>query len=162
MDVGLLGVIAGYDVQRGRLVGGVQGDIGYQGSSKVDFDHPSGFPIVDRLSADWTAHLLVRAGIDVGGFLLYAGGGAAFADIWASHTGQISPTATFTWSHRSIRTGYDYMAGVETHLPGGWSLRAEYLGDYWGAKHYVWVPNERYSNIGVTIRTLRFVVLKRF
>jgi opacity protein-like surface antigen len=163
MDLGQVGLVGGYDIQRGRLVGGVESDLEYQGTSKVAFDHPPGFPIVDHLSADWTAHLLARAGIDIGGWLFYAGGGAAFANVFAEHTGQISPTTTFTWRHQSIRLGYDYMAGVETRLPGGWSLRAEYLGDYWGPKHYVWVaPNERYSNIGLTIRTLRIVFAKRF
>jgi opacity protein-like surface antigen len=124
--------------------------------------NPADSRINDTMRVQWSGHLLARVGFDVHGWLLYVTGGAAFANFDASHTGQISPTDFHTWREKSTRLGYDYGAGVERRFDNGWSLRAEGLYDYWGAKKYTWVPNQRYSNIAAKILTVRLGIVKRF
>jgi opacity protein-like surface antigen len=149
-------------MQFGNWVAGVEGDFEYTGSSKVIIDNPVGTPINDTVMVDWMSHLLVRGGYDFDGWLPYVTGGLVFANVSAKHTGLIAPNVTQTWSARNIRTGYSFGVGVEKQLAGGWSVRAEYLYDYWGSKDYEWVPGVRHSNIALTIDTVRFAFSKRF
>jgi opacity protein-like surface antigen len=126
------------------------------------FDNPSGTLIHDRLNTDWSGHVIWNGGRDVRGWLFYAGGGFAWANVSAEHTGQISPTAYYTWSSHGVRTGYDAMGGIAKNLGGGWSVRGEYLYDYYYPHTYTWVPGERYSHIGLTIQTFRVALTRRF
>jgi outer membrane immunogenic protein len=158
-----LGLVAGYDFQAGSVVFGLSGDLEYLGNRKVTFSrNPLDSRVNDTMKVDWSGHILGRVGYDLSGWLLYAIGGAAFAHFKASHTGQISPTELFTWRLSNSRVGYDYGAGVERRFGNGFSLRAEGLYDYWGAKRYDWVPGQRYSNIAAKILTFRIGLVKRF
>jgi opacity protein-like surface antigen len=160
--MGQVGLLGGYNVQGGPWVTGLEGDIEYQGRSKVIFDNPAGTRIQDKVVADWTGHIVWNGGYDVQGWLFYAGGGFAFANVSAAHTGQIGPTTYFTWTAHGVRTGYDAMGGVAKNLGNGWSLRGEILYDYYYPKRYNWVPGERYSNIGLTVKTIRVGFSRRF
>lgn len=153
-------MVAGYNLQAGKWVFGVQADIEYLGSKKIEISALPGTPVRDLVRVDWSGHVLGRIGYDVNGWLPYVIGGAAFARVKASHTGLISPTETFTWRQSSTRLGYSYGAGVEKRFGTNWSVRVEYLYDYWGAKHYDWVANERYSDIAEKIQTVRIGFVK--
>ena len=140
---------------------GVEGDIAYQGNKKNRFSELAGTPIRDVVQINWTAHALVRLGFDVNGWLPYVIGGAVGANVKASHTGLISPTESFTWRQKDFRIAKSYGAGIEHRLGGGWSFRGEYLYDYWSAKHYEWVPGQRYSDVGLTIHSFRLMLTKQ-
>ena len=155
-------MIAGYNLQSGNWVFGIQGDIEYLGDKRIRINDLAGTVVADHVKVDWSAHALVRVGYNFEGWLPYLTGGAAFARVRASHTGFISPTETFVWKQKDTRLGYTLGGGVEKQLSNGWSIRGEYLYDYWSAKRYDWVPNERYSNIALTIHTLRIAVVKGF
>jgi opacity protein-like surface antigen len=155
-------LIAGYDFQIGRLVIGVQGDVAYQGNKRNRFSQQPGTPIRDEVQIPLVAHALARVGLDIKGWLLFVSAGAVGATVKASHTGFITPTNTFTWRQKDFRIAKSYGAGIEKQFAGGWSLRGEYLYDYWGPKRYNWVPGQRYSDIGLTIHNVRFVLAKRF
>jgi outer membrane immunogenic protein len=150
-------------MQAGKWVFGIQADAEYLGRKKIQINAAAGTPIKDLVRVDWSAHVLARVGHDFSGWLPYVTGGAVFANVKASHTGLISPTEAFTWRQKDVRLGYTLGAGIEKQLRGGaWSIRAEYLYDYWGAKHYNWVPGQRYSDIALKINTLRLAIIKRF
>lgn len=158
-----VGVLGGYDWQMGRFVLGVAGDLSYQSTGEdLEFSQIAGTEVKDTLTVDWRAHALARYGYDFNGTLLYLTGGAAFANIEASHVGYTSPTQTFEWQETDWRLGYTYGAGLETQFGEGWALRAEYLYDYWDAERYDWVPNQRYSDIAVTIDEVRIAISKRY
>jgi opacity protein-like surface antigen len=65
------------------------------------------------------------------------------------------------------RFGYTLGGGIEiadlfpTLLPG-WTLRGEYLYDYFPEKQYDWVPGMRYTVLDLTMHTLRGAVIYRF
>ena len=157
-------MLAGYNYQTGNWVLGVQADLEYLGSRKVSIsENALDTRVRDRVGVDWSAHALARLGYDINGWLPYIAGGAVVANVKASHTGQISPTELFTWREKDARLGYTLGGGVERQIGNGaWSIRAEYLYDYWGAKRYDWVPGQRYSNIALKIQTLRVAIVKRF
>jgi opacity protein-like surface antigen len=159
VEIGLLG---GYDWQRGPWVLGLQGDLLYQRHGEIAFSQIAGTPVQDELNVDWRGHALVRYGRDINGWLLYLTGGAAVANIEASHVGFITPTELFEWRETDVRVGYSYGVGAETQFGGGWSLRADYLYDYWGAERYDWVPGQRYSDIAVTIDEVRISISRRY
>ena len=141
---------------------GVQVDIEYLGKKANEINALAGTPVRDLVRVDWSGHALVRVGRDFNGWLPYLTGGAVLARVKASHTGLISPTEEFTWRQKDTRLGYTLGAGLEKQFRGTWSIRAEYLYDYWSAKHYDWVPDVRYSDIALKIQTLRLGIVKRF
>jgi outer membrane immunogenic protein len=157
-------LLAGYNFQAGGFVFGVQADLEYTGTGKNIISAVPGSPIRDEVQLDWKGHALARVGYAAGnGWLPYFTGGAVFAHVKASHTGFVTQTDTFTWRASNWRTGYTLGGGVEKRIAAGlWSVRAEYLYDYWGAKHYEWVPNQRYSNIALRVDTIRISVIRRF
>jgi opacity protein-like surface antigen len=157
-----IGVLGGYDWQRGRWVLGVQGDLLYQRHGEIAFSQIAGTAVQDELAVDWRGHALVRYGRDINGWLLYLSGGAALANISASHVGYVTPTELFEWRETDVRIGYSYGIGAETQLGDGWSLRADYLYDYWDAERYDWVPGQRYSDIAVTIDEVRISISRRY
>jgi opacity protein-like surface antigen len=156
--------VAGYDFQAGRWVIGGQADVEYLGNHPNVISALAGTPVRDEVKVPWTAHLLGRVGYDIGGgFLPYVTGGAVLAKVSASHTGLITPTQAFTWRQRNTRLSYTLGGGLEKQLgDSGWSLRAEYIYDYWKPKHYQWVPNQRYSDIALRIDTFRLTAVRRF
>lgn len=162
ITTGQIGLLAGYNFQFGRVVVGVQADIAYQGNKKNIFSELAGTPIRDEVQIDWTAHALLRIGYDIHGWLPYLIGGVVGANVEAAHIGLISPTESTRYRQKDFRFAKSYGAGIEKQFPNGWSVRGEYLYDYWSAKHYEWVPGQRSSDIGLTIHNFRISVTKRF
>jgi outer membrane immunogenic protein len=155
------GLQAGYNVQRGHLVFGLEGDIGYldlaaskSASFRPDIDHCGTKPehscdMDTRYSASGGLYgdLTGRIGYAAERTLLYVKGGVAFldADIKAKYSGQNYTTldphvpdvpANFNYSHDDTLVGWTIGAGVEYALTPSWSLKAEYRHFDFGEMSY--------------------------
>ena len=119
---GILGGLhAGYNVQSGSLVYGVEGDIEASGVRKSTL-----FPAVPAIlgfSSDWRGSLRLRAGMLVGSnFLLYVTGGLAVAE----GKTKLAPPAPAAFSTSSTRLGWTAGVGGEYKFAPNWSARLEY------------------------------------
>jgi outer membrane immunogenic protein len=140
----LYGGQAGYNVQHGNMVAGVEVDFDYAGmgdSSQVTF--PSivvptlgrdGFSASQRI--DWLASIRGRVGMTTMALwkptLLYVTGGVAYERL--STKAMVSGnTATEIFgqsgivSFSDVKTGFVLGVGAETAIAPNWSLRSEYL-----------------------------------
>lgn len=111
------GLHAGYNMQFGAIVAGVEGDIeatSLKGSTTIGF-------VSLKTTAPWQGSLRARLGFGFDRALIYATGGVAFAQL--KNEIFIPP---FALSNQSTRTGWTLGAGVEYALSPNWSIRAEY------------------------------------
>jgi outer membrane immunogenic protein len=123
------GVHAGYNHQIGAFVLGIEGDFEGSGNS-------GGFTVGAPVAAGgigaaagngtdfnsrWQASLRGRVGYATGRTLIYATGGAAFADLGYSY---FTPAVRETF--RSTETGWTAGAGIEWAFAPAWSTRLEY------------------------------------
>jgi outer membrane immunogenic protein len=146
------GAQAGYNIQRGRLVFGVEGDIGYLNISANGSKHftpnscTAHYGPHDSItyhghlcevygkystSSDLYADLTGRLGYAAGRALFYAKGGVALlnAELKSSYKGGNAGADgwhTFDFSHSDTLVGWTVGAGVEYALTPAWSLKAEY------------------------------------
>lgn len=120
----LAGVHAGYNVQLGSFVVGVEGDIeGVFGDDDDDFDGviigPGGLPVTYSIassSIDWQGSLRARAGFAFDRALIYATGGIAFAGL-SDGIGS---------SNDDTLTGWTLGAGIEYAFTDNLTTRLEY------------------------------------
>lgn len=113
----IYGATAGFNLQRGAIVVGIEGDW-----SKTDtIVGPLGnCSTACTTSADWLATARARAGVLVSpSTLLYGTGGLAWADIKTS--------SSFSGSHSDTATGWVAGGGFEIKLDRRWSVKGEYL-----------------------------------
>jgi outer membrane immunogenic protein len=129
----------GYNIQRDRLVYGIEFDIqaaDIKGSKSSEASADEGDVITDaqvKSSLDWFGTLRGRVGYLFGNSLLYATGGLAFGGVNDS----LSMTAnrTYPYEHDSsdvaskntTLTGYAVGGGFETPLTPSLTFKAEYL-----------------------------------
>jgi outer membrane immunogenic protein len=131
---------AGFDIQAGSLVLGVEGDFGYLGLNEQTSQTtvypccaPTTFTISQSMKSSWELGVRPRAGLAFGRLLVYGTGGMAatdlnyqevFTDTYASalETGGVKKTAV----------GWTAGGGVELRLAHRLSARAEYLYDNFG------------------------------
>lgn len=109
---GAAGGQAGFNVQSGNLVLGIEGDLAL---SSADESIGPGRP--ERYDIDATGALRAKLGYDLGGTLIYAAGGLAAANVEITDD-SFSKSATF-W-------GWTVGGGVETKITTKLSLRADY------------------------------------
>lgn len=119
------GVQAGYNVQMGALVAGVEASVGVadiDGYAKCAWDG-AGSSMSCRNTIDSLGILSARLGWATGDLLVYGKAGAA----WADATSTIQPTQSITAvSQSGTRWGWMLGAGVEYALGGNLSAFAEY------------------------------------
>jgi outer membrane immunogenic protein len=139
------GVQAGYNVQQGHLVFGVEGDIGYLGLSASGADK-----YCRHANCSWDIHnidgkydtsgglygdLTGRIGYATNRVLFYGKGGVAFlnADLKTHYNGtSVTSAATpdgispFDFDHSETLMGWTIGAGAEVALSPSWSVKAEY------------------------------------
>jgi opacity protein-like surface antigen len=138
------GLTLGYNHQIGPYVLGLEGDVdvtslhgnavcggilGFVPGSKTD---PGGMGWACKSSPTTLATIDARAGYALGGVLLFAKGGLAYANGQLS-IGADNPTAgePNPWTRVSQDNwGFNVGAGLEYALGGGWSAKAEY--NYYG------------------------------
>jgi outer membrane immunogenic protein len=130
------GFEAGYNLQLGKFVFGLEGDIesfrlsGSATSGPVLYPccAPNSFIVSSNASTSWLATARGRVGVAADNWLFFATGGAAFTTL----NGNFSFSETFYGSTEAVsfansKTGYTVGAGVEAGLWGNWTLKAEYL-----------------------------------
>lgn len=111
-----VGGTAGYNVQFGNAVLGVEGDLDWS-----NLKGTSGATLCPgcTTSDTWLSTLRGRAGYAFGGIMPYVTGGLAVGDIRATAPGFAGASTT--------NAGWTAGAGIEIALPGNWTAKAEYL-----------------------------------
>lgn len=139
------GAQAGYNVQRGHFVFGVEADIGYLGLSArgSDAGFGGGYAISGQYetSGGMYGDLTGRLGYAADRVLLYAKGGAAFldADVKADYKGDNywhDGRSVFHLGHSDTLTGWTIGAGAEYAISPSWSIKAEYQHFDFGSMSY--------------------------
>jgi outer membrane immunogenic protein len=121
----------GYNFQRGPLVFGVEGDLGYMGIGKTLPDVLGGTEI-DQINSGLYGDATGRLGFAVDRVLFYGKGGFAFFDGKGSTTTGIPG---FTVANTGNFTGWTAGGGVEYKIASGWSAKAEYLHFDFGSEN---------------------------
>jgi outer membrane immunogenic protein len=138
----IAGVHAGYNVQTGSFVWGIEGDASYfrlRANSADTFPFPSTlaggplgpptltFSANTSMSTDWLLTVRPRLGVTFANALLYVTGGLAVTEEKVSQTSGVLNGATFMSSISETRLGWTVGGGIEYMLSPQWSIRAEYL-----------------------------------
>lgn len=117
-----IGGLAGYNVQSGALVWGVEGDFGFGAHSKLgDNDY-------SKFTMPWNAHVRARLGYSIGQTMFFVAGGAAFAQF------KVDDIRAGFGNFSQTRTGWTVGVGVEHALTANWIVRGEYLFDRYASK----------------------------
>ena len=121
MSGGEVGGTAGYNLQLGKTVFGVEGDIDWSGlrGSTTNPACAGGAGGSCSTSGTWLSTVRGRIGYAFDGFLPYVTGGLAAGNIRAATPGFPGGSDT--------NAGWTLGGGVEVALPGNWSAKAEYL-----------------------------------
>ncbi len=139
-DAALGGIQAGYNVQSGMFVFGVEADISWFGNqNRKEFTiidpAPPPWPFSGLLTSstyhselDWLGTVRARAGVAFDRALVYATGGLAGGEVENSF-GIGIPAIRYntTWSSRDTEWGWAVGGGVEYALTNHVSLKGEYL-----------------------------------
>jgi outer membrane immunogenic protein len=114
----LAGVQAGYNVQSGMWLFGIEADIAY---SSIDgsLTFTGNFPQTVTTDIDWLATIRARAGLHYDQWMPYITGGVAFADV--EHT--ITPSFVIS----DVLVGWTIGGGVEAMFNPNWTAKLEYL-----------------------------------
>jgi outer membrane immunogenic protein len=141
-DGALAGVQAGYNVQFGTFVAGLEADISWTNvEGDALFSAPDRFLFPGALTntavqsdLDWLGTLRARAGVTVDRALFYVTGGAAVGEVKNTFSiaipgapAPLGPYFSPKWSTRGSEWGWTIGAGVEYALTNNISLKAEYL-----------------------------------
>jgi outer membrane immunogenic protein len=142
----------GCNYQSGAFVFGGEADFQY---TQLKADRSAATPAIPTLvpadiresfSSQWLSTVRGRLGYAIGGWLVYATGGLAVADVsyfdQSCFTTAALPTCN-TSSSDTSRLGWTVGGGVEVMLDTKWSLKAEYL--------YVDLGNTTTSGISTTL-----------
>ncbi len=126
------GVQAGYNVQSGSLVWGLEADINSMrlNKSAVTTTTPAGFaPLTSTttVDTDWMATMRARLGFAMDRTLIYVTGGLALTDFSYAQTNVYTGCCTEAASASKTKTGWVIGAGFEHALDRKWSFKAEYL-----------------------------------
>jgi outer membrane immunogenic protein len=116
----------GYNMQRGALVFGLEGDVAWRGGSAAStFLTPAGSA---RFAEEhkWVATIRPRLGIADGNWLVYGTGGVAFGSFEHGYTETLG-AASRTLSDTTTRAGWTAGGGVQFAPSNRWSLGLEYL-----------------------------------
>jgi len=128
----------GYNMQCGRLVLGVEGDLSYVDLQSRSADPAPGLATYTT-TVDMLATLRGRLGIAIHETtLLYATAGLAWADRTHHLVDPLAPGGLFEQSDSDWATGYVVGGGIEFLRHDRWSLRAEVLWADVGDKGYTY------------------------
>jgi len=138
---GLIGGTAGFNVQTGSVVWGIEGDIDWSGIRGSNGNRPTlpavggfvcngpigagGTGFTCRTQNDWLGTLRGRLGWAAGNFMPYITGGAAFGNVRARIVSD--PLLPVFGGDEETRVGWTAGAGVEWAITPAWSVKAEYL-----------------------------------
>lgn len=123
---------AGYNVQYGRLVFGVETDL--QGSrAKSGSAFPNAGGVTTEASLNWFGTTRGRVGYAFDRVLFYGTGGLAYAGIDGTSN---DPAGIYTGKQGQVHFGYALGAGIEYAFADRWTVKAEYLHLDLGKKTY--------------------------
>ncbi len=112
------GVQAGYNVQAGHLLFGVEGDIDW-----ASFNHPTlSVPTLGSVSHHWTSTAAGRVGLVDDRWLVFAklGGG------WVQSSAIVNLPGSPSWSGSSTNGGWLIGGGIEYGFKPHWTVKLEY------------------------------------
>jgi outer membrane immunogenic protein len=147
---GILGGFqAGYNLQAGNAVFGIEADWSFSGvksDDRVVFTAGAANSTTDiEHKLAWLATLRARLGYSFGNVLPYVTGGLAYGEMKSSasavNTGFGAPfDGTFAGSDTQRHFGWVVGGGVEFAISSNWSAKAEYLHVDLGTEHYLALP----------------------
>ncbi|MBC7580571.1 MAG: porin family protein [Tardiphaga sp.] len=125
------GVMAGYAMQRGRVVGGLEGDINVLGGSALVDTGLAPDPAVTQLRTkmSWNGHLRGRLGYSFDQAMIFMAGGLALAGV---ENKAIDNAAGVTAIWNDTRAGWTLGGGVDYRIVPAMTVRLEYLYDNYG------------------------------
>jgi opacity protein-like surface antigen len=130
---------AGYNVQLGKIVVGIEGDYGW--SNANGGKQCPGFFFTCQAEVDGLASVTARLGYSVGRALFYAKGGWAGGDVTATGTLNTAPGAPIFAVTPVVATkwvnGWTLGGGMEFALTDRWSAKAEYMHYDLGEERFV-------------------------
>jgi outer membrane immunogenic protein len=126
------GAVAGYNFQSGKIVFGIEGDLGYMSVRKSAADLLGGTEIDFIGGSGLYGDITGRLGLTVDRALFYAKGGYAFINSSAMVTSGIPG---FTVGTATNFSGWTLGVGVEYKLTPAWSIKGEYLHFDFGSKN---------------------------
>lgn len=119
-------IYAGYNIPVGNLLFGIEGEMGYSGSSS-SINRASGADLVSLdVKNNFSAGLRGRAGVLFNDFLLYGTAGVAYSNLSLDLSTRFSGTET-TLNKKDNVMGYSVGGGAEFMVLNSLVLRAEYL-----------------------------------
>jgi outer membrane immunogenic protein len=136
------GVQAGYNIQFGTFVAGVEADISWtDADGNARYSAPDRFLFagattntIARSELDWLGTFRARAGVAIDRALVYVTGGAAVGDVTNTFSinipgapAPLGPYFSPKWAQTGTEWGWTLGAGVEYALTDHWSIKAEYL-----------------------------------
>ena len=130
---GILGVTAGFNVQSGPLVWGLEGDTSATSKKGSSFEFPPNAAFSTEVRENWLSTFRGRVGYAQNNWLFYATGGGAIAAIENTVFGPPGQVSERHW-HWGLTAG----GGVEVKLTPDWSAKVEYL--------YVGLQDKSYFN----------------
>jgi outer membrane immunogenic protein len=137
----LIGGFAGYDLQVGQYVVGIEGDINARpGHGTGSLPSVFGIGVTNGWVSKARSDASIRARLGVlatDQFLLYLTGGVAFANFKLSNPNVASENDVY-WGTRNIyggsRTGWTFGGGGQYAIAPHWSVRVEYRHTDFGTK----------------------------
>jgi outer membrane immunogenic protein len=141
-DGAAAGAQAGYNVQFGTFVAGMEADISWtnlDGNARYSALDQFAFAgamtnTVARSELDWLGTFRARAGVAMDRALVYVTGGAAVGDVTNTFSisipgapAPLGPYFSPRWTQTGTEWGWTLGAGVEYALTDHWSVKAEYL-----------------------------------
>lgn len=155
---GVIGGTIGYNWQAQSFVYGLEGDAAWaniSGSSTAcgTTAHTCG------TKSDAFATARVRGGVAFDNTLLYATGGAAFAQIKAYDNGW---TGVVGKSGSAFQTTWTVGAGIEHKIDARWSVKAEYLYAAFGRKAYFQLVGFTPEQVNLNLNVVRVGVNYKF
>lgn len=138
VDGAVRGLQAGYNWQSGNLVFGAEADIAVsRANANIDDDFDAIDDLdLERVGFNWLSTVRARLGYSTGSFLLFATGGAAFAEL-DLYSDDDNGTEWFT--------GWTAGAGVEYQISASTSVKLDYLYVNLGSEYYEEFDSDDYD-----------------
>jgi outer membrane immunogenic protein len=131
---GIVGLTSGFNIQRGPVVFGLEGDISATNKKGSAVEFPPNAVFHNEVRERWLSTFRGRIGYAQDNWLLYATGGAALANV----ENTIGSVAVGEISDKQWHWGWTAGGGVEVKLNQDWTAKVEYL--------YVGLQDKSYFN----------------
>src|SRR3954462_13736351 len=131
---GIVGLTSGFNIQRGPVVFGLEGDISAANKKGSAVEFPPNAVFHNDVREHWLSTFRGRIGYAQDNWLLYATGGGGLANVGNT----IGSVAVGQISDKQRHWGWTAGGGVEVKLTQDWTAKVEYL--------YVGVQDKSYFN----------------